>query len=742
MARGCGRMAKKLTDDELISILRKEEQVGQSWQDARLLTFRQKAFNYYDRDPKEFGVEEGQSSVVTSEVADTIESVMPGFIRVFASGEEIVEFQPVEEQDEQGAKEATQYVPHVLMRENPGFRIVYWFCKDTLMYRVAVLVVDVEEVEKTRRQPVEGLTEEELAALKEQETEKGATDVAFEVEAGDPRTVALDPMTGQPVALPEPIPTFAGTVIITRKKKIVRVDNVAPEDLLVSPADVRDIDQASYAGYRKRVTASDLRVLGLSEDEIMGLSSDRRTSPEEDQRQEGQGIDNSRKDDQRPLWLVVAYVRADANGDGISEMLRCVYAHGGGDSPSGSLIEKTEWEDGEVSIVIGSAILMSHDIVGRSLTDQTMDLQDVGTAVTRAMLDNTYQVVRPRPIINGRVNINQVLDHTAGMPVQVDGNGNPMDNISYVMVPSIIDPALKALGYLENKRDQRTGTSRLGNNMDDDALSDASDMTKGGTQILRSASQERQGLMAQTLANTSFDRLYRLIYRAIKRCEGGETKYYANSDWQTCNPGAWPDDIRLVVSVGEGTGDKMQEKVNLGGIAMAQEKLWVAQGGSGPALNLEHLANTGRKITEASGFRSSSQFFASDKEVKEGLAKAAAAGPKLDPEMAKVQAKAAADQAQLQADAAIAQQRLAAETQQKREAAAIDMQLARERAAQELQIAREKAALDMQIAREKAALDAQLKARELEQEAVLGAMEIKANAEVQGAAQQREKEVS
>src|SRR5688572_13557022 len=149
-------MAKKLSDDELLSICRREEQVGQTWQDAELLGPRQAAFDAYNRDPREFGVEEGQSSVVTSEFADTVESVMPGLMRVFASGEEIAKFTPMEEQDEQWAKEATQFVPHVIMRENDGYRLFYWFLKDALMYRVATITTDVAEVLKTRKDPVEG----------------------------------------------------------------------------------------------------------------------------------------------------------------------------------------------------------------------------------------------------------------------------------------------------------------------------------------------------------------------------------------------------------------------------------------------------------------------------------------------------------------------------------------------------------------------------------------------------------
>ena len=69
-----------VSDEDLISILRKAEQDGQDWQDSELEGVRTRALDYYDRKP--YGdEEEGQSKVVTSEFADTVESVMPSMMR-------------------------------------------------------------------------------------------------------------------------------------------------------------------------------------------------------------------------------------------------------------------------------------------------------------------------------------------------------------------------------------------------------------------------------------------------------------------------------------------------------------------------------------------------------------------------------------------------------------------------------------------------------------------------------------
>ena len=610
-----------VSDEDLISILRKAEQDGQDWQDSELEGVRTRALDYYDRKP--YGdEEEGQSKVVTSEFADTVESVMPSMMRVFASGDDVVEFTPIEQEDEKAAREASSYVPHVMMRENDGFRIFYWWFKDALMSRLGVVTVDVEEVEKVSTDPVQSWTEEQMSAAVEIATENGAHEVAFDVKP-DPVAPPAEPMLdemGQPMLMPEPQPTYSGTIKTIRRKKRVVVDNVAPEDLLISPGTVRDIDQASYAGYRKEVTASDLAKLGLTQEQIDQLSDDRVASPEEDQRQQGQSGLSRRDDSEKRYWLVVAYVKVDTNDDGISEMERVVYAHGGG--MAGQIIERFEWDDGEVPIAPCTPILMPHTMVGRSLFDQTEDLQDVGTALTRGLLDNVYLSNRPRPAINGRVDINSVLDWTPGRPVQVSGNENPANAVMWTSVPSIIAPALQAMEYLSAVRENRTGVTRYNQGLDADSLN----KTASGLNNIMSAAQQRQELMARVMANTAVSRLMRLIYRAIKRAASGPAQYWDGTDWAECNPTAWPDDMHLEVSVGTGTGNKVQEIQNLMLIAQGQEKLVQAQGGvDGPLVNMNNLANTFRRMVQAGGFKATQQFVGSEKDI------AAAAGQPRNP---------------------------------------------------------------------------------------------------------------
>jgi hypothetical protein len=532
-----------------------------------------------------------------------------------------------------------------------------------------------------------------------------------------------------------PQQTFSGTIEITRKVQKVVAESIAPQDIRFTP-DARTQDEASFLGFIRRTTASELVKLGMPPDEVDDLQSDRTDTGEAAQltanasslyRDERDTVGDS----ERPLWLVVAYLRADANGDGVSEMLRIVYAHSGGDG--GRIIECEEWEDGVAPIALATPILMPHSLVGRSLFDQTQDLQLISSVLTRGMLDNLYMSNRPRPAVSDAVILDSLLDWVPGSPIRFKSGAKPGDgHIDWQKVPSIMQDALTALEYFQGVKENRTGTSRQSQGLQADDIN----KTARGMNLLMSAAAQRQKLIARVLAETAVARIYRLVYRALKRAAMGPTQYWAGKTFKTVDPSKWPDDMSLTVNVGLGTGNTQQELEHLQLIAAAQEKLVLMQGGpTGPYVTPENIANTSQKLAEKLGFKTPGMFFQPPEQVAQAAAQQQGQPPKPDPAMLKVQADAAAAAAKHQADVqlaqqklvsdnALAQQKMQAESQQKREAAAIDMQLRREAADLELQLAREKAAQDLQLAREKAALDADLSRQEIEREAQLEALKI------------------
>jgi len=665
-----------LDDETLVALLRREEEAAAGYQSSALAAIREEALSYYDRQP--YGDEqEGASSVVTSEFADVIESVMPGLMRVFTASDELCKFAPLAPGQERWAQEASEYVPHVLMRQNDGFRIISALLKDALMYRLGGATVDLEDIEDRRVLPVGGLTRDAVDLL-----------VADARAAG--MTVSLD------LAADPGQPTFSGTISTSRRAKRVVVESIAPEDIRFSPA-ARDEDKASYLGFIKRVTASDLVKLGLARDQVADLAGDRETTPEEARRNDGALVEADRsggEDSERPLWLVVAYVRADDDGDGISELLRVVYAHGGGES--GRVIERTAWS-GPASIALATPILMPHTIVGRSLFDQTQDLQQLGSVLTRGLLDNLYIVNRPRPVISDQVNLDSLIDWVPGSPIRLKAGARPGDNhVSWLQVPNVTPAVLAALEHLASVRENRTGVSRYNQGLDADSLN----KTLGGIDRIMSAASQRQDLIARVFAETAIKRLYRLVYRAIRRAATGPVAWWrgAGGAFAHCDPSQWPEELDLTVDV-VGIGNREQAIGHLSLIASLQEKLIALQGGrtDGPFVTAANIANGVAKLTETLGYKSPGLFFQPADQV-------AAAPPPAPPQPPSDPALAAA-----QAQFGLMQQ-----------AAALDARIRREKADAELEIARFKARQWAEIERFKAGLRAEL--REIDTDTGKGAM--------------------
>jgi hypothetical protein len=704
-----------MDEDALVSILRKEEAASEQYQTGTLATLRTDALDYYDRKP--YGDEqEGSSQVVTSEFADTVESIMPGMIEVFTGGDQVVQFTPTAPGQEKIAEEATDYVTHCFMVENKGFTLLHSLIKDALMFRLGGLSVDLEERDETRTIQANALTQDAIDVLVAEAKANGADlEMVLTADApAEPGVTDVDPATGAP--MPPAPTTFSGSITITQKRQKVVAASIAPEDIRFTPT-ARDQDEASFLGYIRRTTASELVKLGMSEEEVDDLRSDKTLSVEEAQRTDNSATEDTVRDvvgdSERPLYLVVAYVRADANGDGISEMLRVVYAHSGG--LAGKIIEQDEWEDGVAPLALASPILMPHALVGRSIYDQTQDIQLIKSVLTRGMLDNMYAGIRPRIAVSDSVILDSVLDWVPGSPIRFKAGAKPGDgHIDWQKVPSIMGDALQGLEHFSTVLENRVGVTRHNQGLDAESLN----KTKGGMQMLMSAAQQRQKLIARVLAETSVARIYRLVYKALKRAAKGPVKYWSGKTFKTVDPSKWPDDMDLTVNVGLGTGNTQQELEHLNFIAVAQEKLITLQGGTnGPFVTAENVATLTNKMAEKLGFKTPGMFFQPPEAVMQATAQPQQ--PKPDPEMMKVQGQLMAQKAKQEGEMALAAAKAQAEAEQRRQQAAIDMELARERAAAELQFMRDKAALEMQLERDKAEANAQLAQQEADREFML-----------------------
>lgn len=133
---------------------------------ARLAEERADAMDYYLGEMrKDMPAPEGRSRAVSTDVADTIEGLMPHLMDIFAGSDEVVRFEPVGPEDEAAAQQETDYVNHVFMQQNPGFMVLYSFIKDALLSKVGIVKVWWEEREEESRETYYDLTEDQFTLV-------------------------------------------------------------------------------------------------------------------------------------------------------------------------------------------------------------------------------------------------------------------------------------------------------------------------------------------------------------------------------------------------------------------------------------------------------------------------------------------------------------------------------------------------------------------------------------------------
>ncbi len=143
---------------------------------ARLAEERADAMDYYLGDmSKDMPAQDGRSRAVSTDVADTIEGLMPSLMDIFAGSDEVVRFEPVGPEDVVAAQQETDYVNHVFMQQNPGFMVLYSFIKDALLSKVGVVKVWWEEREEETRETYYDLTDDQFALLAQDVAESNGT---------------------------------------------------------------------------------------------------------------------------------------------------------------------------------------------------------------------------------------------------------------------------------------------------------------------------------------------------------------------------------------------------------------------------------------------------------------------------------------------------------------------------------------------------------------------------------------
>lgn len=711
----------RMTDDELMRVVTSEVDVAVGREGDDVSEARASALERYEGEP--YGDErEGRSKVMDRSVFETVEWLMPSLMRSFTGSDDIVVFEPEGPEDEEAAKQATDYVHFVVRRDNPGFvNFMDWF-KDALITKNGVVKFWWEDYERTKEYTLENLSDDEFVAI--------VSDESVEVIEHSER-----PSEGTETIETLPMPGMARPMVHDIKYRTTTKGGracwrpIPPEDLMVSRRS-STLEEARSVTDRRRYTRAELEEEGYGKELLDRLSfsdysDDDSLLAEARWRYENTyGIVGNSGMDPEEVWVYETYIKIDYENKGRVNRWKVRWA---GDIGTATLLPDPE--TGESAIQFDHLpyadicpIRLPHRWAGISLADTVMEIQRIKTVLLRQMLDSLYLANNPRfELVDQMVNLDDFLNSTIGGAVRVKQPGS----INALNTEFVGGQSFPMLQYVDQAREYRSGVGLQSAGMSPEALQNE---TAEGVRDARSAIEARVELIARIFAETGVRDLFRGILKLLKKHQPKERLIKLRNEWVPMDPRGWNDEMDVTVKVGLGNAAKEKLIGRYVGLAAQQKEVLMTLGPTNPLVGLQEFYNTQAELVRAAELGDVERFWKDPARQPPQPPQE----PPPDPKMIEAQAKIQLEQMKAQADAELERQKAEIDVQLQQQKAAADLQSKREQAQMDMQVEREKAAMANELAREKAALELRLKEEQFQFEAALA--ERKAQLEAQTAA--------
>jgi hypothetical protein len=658
----------KIQDMEIIAQIEQQENIAYGVNDSALSDDRATAIDYYLGQP--FGnEEEGRSQVVSYDVQDTIESALPQLLKVFVAGDKVVQFDPKGPEDQEAADQETDYVNHVVMEKNEGFKVFYVWFKDALLSKNGYVKVYSEEEEEVEEYEYKGLTDAQLQMLASDEK----TEVLEHTGYPDP-SVNMDALYQQammngvdPATIMQPM-LHDVKLKVTESKTEIYIDNVAPENMMISvEVSGPNLQDATFVQHREVMQlASIAEAFDKPLEYIKSIMSDiRDTFEEESNARDIYDEEYDRAIAPEEGLVKDTYIKLDGVRHRVVVLGNTILYK-----------EKCEY----VPFACITPLIMPHRHIGRSYADLTMDIQLIKSTLIRGQLDNMYLANNGRYAISDRVNLDDMLTSRPGGIVRVEGD--PGSGIMPLSHPPLPASSFGMVEYMDSMKEKRTGITAYNQGLDSNSLN----KTATGVAQIMNASQQRIELVARTFAETGVKELFKLVHYLVRTTLTKPDIIRLRNKWVEVDPREWKARKDLSISVGLGAGNKDQQLVHLTSILQMQKEA-IAVGLTNP----EKIYNALAKLTQNAGFKNPEEFWVN---------------PANTPEQEGQQDKPSEAEIMVQGQLQIEQQKAQAQLQQEQVRSQNDVIIEREKIAAQAELERFKAQLkaetDLAIAQIKA----------------------------------------
>ncbi len=704
----------KMREDELKGLLQAEKADALSAMDAaKLSEERERAMNYYNGDVSgDMPTVTDRSKAVSYDVSDTVESLMPVLMEIFAGGDIVVRFDPVSEEDEAQAEQETAYINHVYTQKNPGTLITYSWMKDALLQKNGVVKVSwrvekSEERETFYDQPDDVyalmLADEEVEIVEHTEhAPEGAppapamsTQVMLPPPGGmmppgaQPQPDVMQggglsappnmmgaasggaqevpPMVGQPMpggplpASAEPDiddavpygPTHDFTIVRKREYGCCKIEPVPPEEFGVG-RNAKIGEPLAYSYHAPTTTQADLLDQGYDEKQVEDLPTAAfDTSAESIARdtvdERTAGTKGEVNKSNRLIRVTEHYCRMDYDGTG-PKLWRVTT---GGDSDLQVLKRDGKLDIEQIDFdpfAVITPYIVTHRFFGKSAADLVIDIQRIKTSMLRGIADNVYLAN------NQRLEVAEAFAHPKTLDDILD---NRIGGVVRTKQPGGINPiqnqpigdfVFPVIQYFDEVREWRTGVTRMGQGLDPESLQDLGDPARAQ---LMNAAMEKTKLIARIFAETGFKDLFWKIHATVRKNESNRPTVKLMGKWVTVDPREWKRRDSLTANVGLGGGSKEQQIGFWGNEASTQmESLNLVPG----LTTATQIYNSLKKRLELAGHKNVDDYWSDP-------GKSPPQQPKPSPEEMKIQGQMQIEQMKNNTAQQLAQQKLQGDTQ-------------------------------------------------------------------------------
>ena len=486
---------------------------------------------YYGKLP--VAVCNGASSWVDRTVWESVNGVVQELSNVFCTSEEAVKFAPLNVNDGAEALAATKMVNKILLQENDGYNVLNDAFKEACVTRNSFIKRYWETRVETVVQSVDGVTEDQVSVFIEliKDTSEGFIDEDIE----------YDEETGM----------GKGELSYRVKREGVKVEFTPFEEVLIEPQ-ARTLKDANYVGHRVRKTKDELINMGFHKETVEELS------PASTDIEAGV-IANERINNISPmnvsdvimtgdkradkLWLYENYIKSSI-ASGELEMFQVFTIHG-------QILEINRVSEYPFSTLTPFPI--PGFVYGESVVDITRDIQDLNSFTVRGIIDNIMNAnFRRYTAVKGAYDRKSLLDNRPGGVVEIQTAG-AVTPFPYHALPNGMPQLLE---YIEQKKEQRTGVTRLGQGLNPDIYKN--DNSEGMVSTMLSAAQNRLRMICRNMANSGMQDLMKGIYNLVKDNQTKPIMMMTPQGEQPVDPRMLPERVDMLVSLAIGVNERQE----------------------------------------------------------------------------------------------------------------------------------------------------------------------------------------